>query len=249
MLGRQPTLRDRLDSVGHDLQHRLEPLLSAADIAVGEMANFLDTPAAVEEALSEQRPLEVGVLAAAEQRRPEPAERWQVQRGVGPAQGAHPASPSFAAMNPKLHIICPWLQVPPSPAAAAGPPSGAEARQAAAAEAQLVRAAGVWVDPQKMLQDKLAFVLGEEGWNTIYRDGWVKLAAWHCSAIWYTTSMGACTSTHTVQHLPAPHALPPPSSASPAPPAATPATPPGVCNVVVTAFWVGRWPETYHHFW
>ncbi|PSC73097.1 Membrane transporter [Micractinium conductrix] len=131
MLGRQPTLRDRLDSVGHDLQHRLEPLLSAADIAVGEMANFLDTPAAVEEALSEQRPLEV----------------------------------------------------PPSPAAAAGPPSGAEARQAAAAEAQLVRAAGVWVDPQKiMLQDKLAFVLG-------------------------------------------------------------------VCNVVVTAFWVGRWPETYHHFW
>jgi hypothetical protein len=23
----------------------------------------------------------------------------------------------------------------------------------------------------------------------------------------------------------------------------------GVVNVVLTAFWVGRWPETYHWFW
>lgn len=71
-----------------------------------------------------------------------------------------------------------------------------------------------------MLKDKLAFVIG------------ARLVQAH-HLLW----PGARKCSQATQTNPA-------CSPFPRPP-----LPPGVSNVAVTAFWLGRWPGTYHYFW
>ena len=70
------------------------------------------------------------------------------------------------------------------------------------------------------------------------------------TAFWYTVALHSSTD---VQHTAAtPSSLLGSLLGAPTPPpqrCCSCLCPAGVANLAFTAFWVGRWPGTYHYFW
>lgn len=132
-------------------------------------------------------------------------------------------------------VLSERAEAAPTSAASSAALDAREAVAEQAAEAQLVKTGGSLIDPSRiMLKDKLAFVLGERG-------GWpgrMLLFPSFGRSNWDGCGLAA--------GLPLPHASLPTNPPSPSAAASLATTPAGVTNVFITAFWIGRWPQTYH---
>lgn len=135
-------------------------------------------------------------------------------------------------------------QVPPSPSSG----SVVAAAEKTKEEACLAHVGGSLIDPRKiMLQDKLAFVFGESPPCASCVPGFQLPESTLPQVLGDAPALCALPSCCTVHRAHTSSSAADPAAHSPELRVLSAAA--GVANVCLTAFWVGRWPDTYHYFW